>query len=251
MQRIVVATIMSLVLSSTLQAQSLAVRLEACNAIKNSKQRLDCLKAATSDAPTPVATEVKAPRPEPLTVGSAATICERLLPGLQSKHDLASEESARSTESELAVTWPPNEGKTPTVCVVSRSARTIVAIESNGKVLSGSQLAEIERDAGFREDIKAGKYEGFVSFTKEALIRSFKDPGAVQFRGVFISGKAMPVLCGEVNGKNSYGAYVGFRRFYSTGKAMLTEVEPARDAFVFERMWPTMCGEKVADITEQ
>jgi len=252
MRRIVVATIIGLALPSTSQAQSLAVRLEACNAIKNSKQRLHCLKAATSAVPTPVAKlEGKAPSPDPLTAGNAATICEHLLTGLQSKHDLAGEESAKSTDSELAVTWPPNEGKAPTTCVVSKSTRKITAIESNGKVLSGSQLAEMERDAGFREDIKAGKYEEFARFAKEALTRSFKDPGAVQFRGLFISGKAMPVLCGEVNGKNSYGAFVGFRRFYATGEAMLTEVEPARDTFVFERMWPTMCGEKVADITEQ
>ena len=60
----------------------------------------------------------------------------------------------------------------------------------------------------------------------------------------------MPVLCGEVNGRNSYGAFVGFRRFYATGKAMLNEIEPARDTFVFDRMWPKLCGEKVVDIPE-
>lgn len=251
MRRIVVATIIGLALPSALQAQSLDARLEACNSIKNSKQRLDCLKAATSAAPMPAAkVEGKTSTPDTLTVGSAATICERLFTGLQSRHDLASEESSKSTDSELAVTWPPNEGKAPMICVVSRSTRKITSIESNGKVLSGNQVAELERDAGFREDFKTGKYQEFVRYAKEALTRSFKDPGAVQFRGLFLSGKAMPVLCGEVNGKNSYGAFVGYRRFYSTGKALLTEVEPARDTYVFERMWPSMCGEKVTDIAE-
>jgi hypothetical protein len=251
MRRVVVTTIISLVLPSIHHAQSLEVRLEACNTINNSKQRLDCLKTATSEPVKSTVNQAQALNPEPLTVGSAATICESLLTNFQSKHDLASEESAKSTESELAVTWPPNEGKAPIICAVDRSTRKITSIESNGKMLSGGQLAEMERDVRFREEIKAGKYEKFVRFTKEVLTRSFKDPETVQFRGLFISGKAMPVLCGEVNGKNSYGAYVGFRRFYSTGKPMLNEVEPMRDTYVFERMWPTMCGEKLTEVADQ
>ena len=251
MRRIVVATIAGLGILSTVHAQPSTVLLEACNGIKDSKRRLECLKAATSAVPVPAAkTESKAPNPESLTIVDAATVCERLLTGLQPKHDLASEESAKSTETELAVTWPPNEGKAPTVCVVNKSTRKIAAIKDNAKVLTGSQLAEMERDAEFREDIRAGRYEGFARFAKDVLIRSFKDPGTVQFRELFISGKALPVLCGEVNGRNSYGAFVGFRRFYATGKAMLNEIEPARDTFVFDRMWPKLCGEKVVDIPE-
>lgn len=250
MKKFVIAAIIGFGFSLTLHAQS--DRLEACNSIKNSKQRLDCLKNSTVEASTPSKTvEVKSQKLEPFSVANAATICERLLTGLQAKHDLALEESAKSTETELAVTWPPNEGKTSTVCIVNKSSRKITSISTNGHALSGSLLADMERDMGFREEMKAGKFEGFVRYAKETLTRSFKDPGDVQFRGVFISGKVLPVLCGEVNGKNSYGAFVGFRRFYATGKAALTEVEPVRDAFVFERMWPSMCGDKLADITAQ
>lgn len=252
MKRIVIATILGLGMFSTLHAQSLADRLEACNTIKNSKQRLDCMKTSAAAATTPAsAVEVKPPRAEPISVAHAATICERLLIDLKDKHDLAAEESAKSTESELAVTWPPSEGKLPAVCIVSRTSRKITSISYNGQVLSNSTLAAIERDAGFREDIKAGKFEGFANFAKEELTRSFKDPSDVQFRRVFIAGKALPVLCGEVNGKNSYGAFVGFRRFYATGKGVLTEVEPVRDTFVFDSMWPRMCGDKLADIAGQ
>lgn len=251
MKRAVAGSAILLALSSGVYSQPSSVLLEACNGIKDSKRRLECLKAANSVAPAPAArAEVKPPDSASLGVAQAATICERLLTGLQPKHDFATEESSKSTESELAVTWPPNEGKLPTFCVVNRSTRKIASIESNGKVLSGNVVVAMERDAGFRDDIKAGKYEAFVSYAKKTVTLSFKDPETVQYRGLFISGKALPVLCGELNGKNSYGAYVGFRRFYATGKPSLNEVEPARDAFVFERMWPSMCGEKVADVSE-
>lgn len=56
-----------------------------------------------------------------------------------------------------------------------------------------------------------------------------------------------------MNAKNSYGAYVGFRRFYATGEQSLNAVEPTAEAtvgdrYVFDRMWPKMCGERQVDI---
>lgn len=50
------------------------------------------------------------------------------------------------------------------------------------------------------------------------LVRyDMKDPDATKFRNVrlvnYLDGK---VVCGEYNGKNSYGAYVGFKRFYGS-----------------------------------
>lgn len=254
MKRRLVYPLALAVTSCLLQAQPLEVRLETCNAIKNSKQRLDCLKAVTA-APAPSGTttptaDPKAPAPNQLDVSGAATICEKLLTGFQSKHDLATEDKAKSTELELAVTWPPNEGRPPSTCMVSRATRKVVAIEGNGKQLSGAVLEELERDAGFREEAQSGKYDGFLRFAKDSLTRSFKDPSSVQYRGLFISGKPMLVLCGEVNGKNSYGAYVGFRRFYATGKPMLDSIESPSERYVFERMWPSMCGNKQIDIDQ-
>lgn len=41
----------------------------------------------------------------------------------------------------------------------------------------------------------------------------FRDPESVQFRDVRL-GKE-DALCGEVNAKNGYGAYVGFQPFYN------------------------------------
>lgn len=60
---------------------------------------------------------------------------------------------------------------------------------------------------------------------KEQIAYSFKDPSSAQFRGTFFSvwkkkgnlangaETHARAYCGQVNAKNSYGAYVGFRPF--------------------------------------
>jgi hypothetical protein len=51
-----------------------------------------------------------------------------------------------------------------------------------------------------------------------------KDPSSAQFRGVatFHSG-GYPVVCGEVNGKNSLGGYTGFQHFVASGDQVYLE----------------------------
>lgn len=50
-----------------------------------------------------------------------------------------------------------------------------------------------------------------IDAAKDRVTRDLKDPDSAKFRGV----KAFPngVVCGEVNAKNSFGAYTGFRAF--------------------------------------
>lgn len=45
---------------------------------------------------------------------------------------------------------------------------------------------------------------------RDAVAAQLKDPGSAQFRNVKVTDKG---ACGEVNGKNLFGAYVGFREF--------------------------------------
>jgi hypothetical protein len=83
----------------------------------------------------------------------------------------------------------------------------------------------------------ASSDESFKELTKSLknfLVTDFKDPSSPQFRNVVLrqsSDKISFHLCGEVNGKNSYGGYIGFRRFvvsYRTDKKIDThsQVEP-------------------------
>lgn len=61
-----------------------------------------------------------------------------------------------------------------------------------------------------------------------AVVReSMKDPDAAKFRNValYISSFDQPRICGQVNGKNSYGAYTGFGDFF---------LDPANGEVTFE-----------------
>ncbi len=56
---------------------------------------------------------------------------------------------------------------------------------------------------------------------KKAAASLLKDPGSAQFREVQQGGR---LVCGEINGKNTYGAYSGFTRFVYDG--LRAEIEP-------------------------
>ena len=49
-----------------------------------------------------------------------------------------------------------------------------------------------------------------ISVVREKML----DPDAAQFRGVEKRGEW--TVCGEVNGKNRFGAYVGFKKFHAS-----------------------------------
>lgn len=58
--------------------------------------------------------------------------------------------------------------------------------------------------------------ESRLELVKKSVAYDMKDPGSADFRNLKISNNTVvrkAVVCGEVNSKNSFGAYVGFRRF--------------------------------------
>ena len=66
---------------------------------------------------------------------------------------------------------------------------------------------------------------------QKAAAALLKDPSSAQFRNVKVSDKT---VCGEMNGKNSFGAYTGFEPFmYEYARASLTP--PGENYELFER----------------
>lgn len=64
------------------------------------------------------------------------------------------------------------------------------------------------------ENEKINKY-------REQLLGTLKDPSSAQFRNLrMVIGKGGAALCGEINGKNSYGGYIGFQPFAVTEQQM-------------------------------
>lgn len=238
---------------SSLAAAQPSVLIEACNGLKNAGKKAQCLKQAGVTRVSGNEAKLANSKVEelvPFTLDVAVTTCETVMKGLIKRHAEAVEDTIESTDQVFAVTWPSVDGKAANYCSVDRQTRRIVSIGKGEKALSGEKLAkavaEAEATTKMLDEIKAGNYGSFVQQAKTALTADFKDPSSAQYRGLFLSGGGMPVLCGEVNAKNSYGAYVGFRRFYATGKSLLNSVEAAKSDFVFEQMWPRMCGEKKA-----
>lgn len=83
---------------------------------------------------------------------------------------------------------------------------------------------------------------GFVRAAKRNIAAQMKDPSSVQFRDLYIGrdsdGKLS--LCGEINAKNGYGAYAGFRPFVANASAL------AYFGDQIAEIWPEFCGKKVA-----
>ena len=90
----------------------------------------------------------------------------------------------------------------------------------------------------------------FVTSAKSRLTAGFKDPNGAQYQGLFIAlagpGK-VPTLCGSVNGKNSYGAYTGFRRFYADADS--AEIEDSSESMtMFGDVYGMVCAKKIRDV---
>ncbi|WP_449557286.1 hypothetical protein [Huaxiibacter chinensis] len=63
--------------------------------------------------------------------------------------------------------------------------------------------------------------EKAISLAKSEVAANLLDPGSAQFRNVKVvkmtdadDGRVIAVVCGEINGKNGFGAYAGFHPFF-------------------------------------
>jgi len=79
---------------------------------------------------------------------------------------------------------------------------------------------------------------------EEAKIRDAQiDPDSVRFRGDFVSRKGpKPVVCGEINYKNSLGGYVGYTQFiWGPGIALFGAETPADE---MKLQWDARCAKQ-------
>lgn len=104
----------------------------------------------------------------------------------------------------------------------------------------------------------------FAEKVKKLASRDLKDPDSAQFRNETLQRKPIAigaawktaVVCGEISGRNSYGAYSGFRRFIvepGSGQRRLEPAQPDTRPFepeampalhdqAFEADWSAACG---------
>jgi hypothetical protein len=90
------------------------------------------------------------------------------------------------------------------------------AMKEESDVAARVKAASEEKEKVIKAE-KTKEFDDFVQKSKEVLTRNFKDPTAALFTNLTVSeNKFRKSLCGSVNGKNSYGAYIGANRFSVT-----------------------------------
>ncbi len=68
-------------------------------------------------------------------------------------------------------------------------------------------------------------FEGKEREVQEAVAAQLRDPSSAEFRDLTIGENSS---CGEVNGKNGFGAYSGFREFvYARGVVLFEPEQPS------------------------
>lgn len=86
----------------------------------------------------------------------------------------------------------------------------------------------------------SNRYFEVKALIEQSVERALKDPDSAEFRGFFpgeANGNVMG--CGEVNSKNTFGGYTGFKKYVSGGGDTVGfEGETAG----FEEAWNTYCA---------
>ena len=69
-------------------------------------------------------------------------------------------------------------------------------------------------------------FESDEAKVKTAVAEKLRDPDSAEFRDIKVG---ETIACGEVNGKNGFGAYSGFSKFvYADGVVLMEPTEPVR-----------------------
>lgn len=112
---------------------------------------------------------------------------------------------------------------TRTACIAERTSKekdALVAKEQEKE--REREKAKEQAEADEKERVqkaavleKENELDAFVKKSKDYITRNYKDPLGAQFTSLVVSDSSFRrSLCGYVNGKNSYGAFVGARRFF-------------------------------------
>ena len=128
-------------------------------------------------------------------------------------------------------------------CRIDNQKKVVSIITKNGE-LSRAELLEIQAMKKSNIAFSPQGDEVLLDYAKDWLSNTLKDPSSARFERVYIAAGPRPVVCGEVNAKNSLGGYTGLRRFYFSGKSSINAIEDAKYDEVFINMHNRMCAEK-------
>lgn len=91
------------------------------------------------------------------------------------------------------------------------------------------------------EQYKEAKKLAWIEEGKKRVVQKLKDQSSAQFYNLTVSRKGgMPMVCGEVNAKNSFGDHTGWQKFISAGSPDLTFLEEQVKGF--DSVWLKYCS---------
>ena len=84
------------------------------------------------------------------------------------------------------------------------------------------------------------KAQKLVNDGYEVIKNRLKDVDSAKFRNIYFNrGKLnLPATCGQVNSKNSFGSYTGYKRFIFAGKNFVFIESDVSD---FHNLWNKLC----------
>lgn len=93
-----------------------------------------------------------------------------------------------------------------------------------------------------------GRQYAWIERGKDQIKTRLKDPDSASFREVhFYSGGGVPVTCGEVNSKNSFGGYTGFERFIAAGSQLAVVESDMTSPSELAEVWEKFCVKAASD----
>jgi len=103
------------------------------------------------------------------------------------------------------------------------------------------KAAETKRDAE-KKAAQDEKYKyAWIEKGKDSVLTRLKDLKSAEFKDVYFFRGAdnVPITCGQVNSKNSFGGFVGFQHFVSAGSPDMTFLQNEVDDFA--SVWNKFC----------
>lgn len=148
------------------------------------------------------------------------------------------------------------EKATRSACIADRVEKEKAASAEKEKAVAErvekAKAESADKEKASAEAEKTKELAEFVSKSKDALIKDFKDPFSARLSNLVVSERASQrTFCGSVNGRNSYGGYVGAKRFYvswkKTGESrpevwIESTTESERDSSYESRVMDSLCN---------
>jgi hypothetical protein len=111
-----------------------------------------------------------------------------------------------------------------------------------------SNGAASQTQSGSSKYSDVGRQYAWIETGKEQIKGRLKDPDSAKFRNVhFYSGGGVPVTCGEVNSKNSFGGYTGFERFIAAGSQLAVVESDMTSPSELDEVWERFCSRAPSD----